>query len=136
MRSRHLGEGLVLEEGVEGALPLLVVQGLEELLDRSGHLGLSAAGGGGCCSRHGGAGGHGTKEAGANTAAAAAAAATRAAHAVAEVLQPRQEMYKYFFVRSSRKKVERFYITTGFLIIEYFFNRNLFVQTWKLISKL
>ena len=136
MRSRHLVEGLVLEEGVEGALPLLVVQGLEELLDRSGHLGLSAAGGGGCCSRHGGAGGHGTKEAGTNTAAAAAAAATRAAHAVAEVLQPRQDMYKYFVVRSSRKKVERFYITTVFLIIEYFFNRNLFVQTWKLISKL
>ena len=104
MRSRHLVEGLVLEEGVEGALPLLVVQGLEELLDRSGHLGLSAAGGGGCCSRHGGAGGHGTKEAGANTAAAAAAAATRAAHAVAEVLQPSKKCINIFSYDPAERK--------------------------------
>ncbi len=68
---------LVLKKGIEGALPLLVIQGLEELLDGCGYLGLcgdSGAGGGDC-----------TEQA---TPRAPPAPAARAAHAVAEVLQP------------------------------------------------
>ncbi len=69
----HLVECLVLEEGVERALPLLIIQGLEKLLNGGGYLGL---GGGGCAG-----GGDGAEEAGPG-------AAAGAAHAVAEVLQP------------------------------------------------
>jgi hypothetical protein len=82
--SAHLVECLILEEGVEGALPLLIIQRLQELLDGGGDLGLCTTGGsGGGCGHHSGAGGNSAEEAGT----CGTAAAARAAHTVAEVLQ-------------------------------------------------
>jgi hypothetical protein len=79
----HLVKCLVLKKGIEGALPLLVIQGLEELLDGGGYLGLCGDGGAG--------GGDCTQQAAPR---APPSPAARAAHAVAEVLQP-QNTYKY-----------------------------------------
>ncbi len=93
----HLVKCLVLKKGIEGALPLLVIQGLEELLDGGGYLGLCGDGGAG--------GGDCTEQAATR---APPAPAARAAHAVAEVLQPIKNGKGFCMCRLLTLKQEEF----------------------------